>query len=1227
MAVAGGFEDKSAGDLRDALTSWIQEPVKTGAFGTREVSTGAFKKDQDIFILFQKQTAGSGKADINTFIKGCLKKKIAVVGFTEKLQKLKVDPKTIQKVWNLEKEQILQAARSGDVTTLKGSALSQDFLSKHAVVDDEGNTALQIALSAGHTEAAVGLIKKLNITKISKEDIEALFQSPLTSREELIAAVRTIPALSQSISQIIDTALEDNDLSLLFDLQKYNLVDKKGSSPLDCALEYHKSSDIGFTYDDVIPQPYRKPISQETIDLLWGTERSQIAQGITEGKLDRLYNLTEPLIKRFKSEEKKPLEHSILSGNPVAVSGVISKLGIKTLSLSDVAAILKLPSEKQGVMLNALKAIPNFSTAIGVVIDEAIRKRSEEVLFFLQKEDIKTAEGLSPADKAGFSLPTRLSEQLKLFEVLSNKSRTYRDEAFLSKASTQLLLFLFRTQTKDSSGLLLDELGPVEKTKLIQRAIKTNDPELFIALQNQGFNDTASMSPLHVLMDSPDPLTPELLTAAKKIIQEGLPASLNKKGGKRGTTPPRATPFELACSTGKTEIVKEFVKSGKVSLTAKNSEDGNTILSRLCTLDPLSMTANHFQVIDLLIKGQTQDDFFIKNGDELNPAQATISKIKQLKEDIEELTLGEKEIQIKIKETSKKLVALKPSGLTAELENLEAKLVKYATDIQKISDQKQKLTEHIGNLEVVINQMCLPHIQVGKDINLSSRFFIEFLNSTKLPTATAQFLVTVLKDGLKVADPEVPKETLAIIQSICTKYDTLLATGSGTLDALRTAFLEEEVLRDPIDIIKVKSALQHYQMPDPAIALIINKFTTVAETAAEPLKFSLEGILGEYRNLRKEKIPPLDALRLSFLIGYEIPKVDKLKAFVLGENPEMQFYKGEKPLGLELFREQHKVYVVTKKLGEGSFKIAERIVEITTKPKALVRLTLKPDFEPQEIGDMLKEISILREIQGEGVVAIHEVVSLPRDRKELTKVLSTKGILVEECQDLEKTLKTLPKEDVVQDIGALQERMGIFVDILKGVKRLHDKGYVWSDAKGENCFIARDEEGRLRGKISDMGTATKKGEAPWSTITEYHAYGSPANTAPELYAIPQGTPLPPSMDFQKTDMWALGNVGRQLYNGQEYEFPSVLGSAFRGDVGKYKIQVHKEVMDPLKALKAIREPTPAEKAKIEFYQVLQGLNNPNPSERWNINEALAHAEAAYDALEKLAATPSLPSLP
>ena len=123
------------------------------------------------------------------------------------------------------------------------------------------------------------------------------------------------------------------------------------------------------------------------------------------------------------------------------------------------------------------------------------------------------------------------------------------------------------------------------------------------------------------------------------------------------------------------------------------------------------------------------------------------------------------------------------------------------------------------------------------------------------------------------------------------------------------------------------------------------------------------------------------------------------------------------------------------------------------------------------------------------------------------------------------------------DLEQFQEKGGslagreveqILIDVASGLEYLHSVGLAHYDMKEANILLARDEDGKIRAKVGDLGFA--------GGPEAYSGNGTPIMLPPEYWA---GYPHKSEKDYRALngfdfDKWAYGDVMKWLVSGQHF---------------------------------------------------------------------------------------------
>uniref|UniRef100_A0A061RYX8 Meiosis-specific serine/threonine-protein kinase MEK1 n=1 Tax=Tetraselmis sp. GSL018 TaxID=582737 RepID=A0A061RYX8_9CHLO len=240
----------------------------------------------------------------------------------------------------------------------------------------------------------------------------------------------------------------------------------------------------------------------------------------------------------------------------------------------------------------------------------------------------------------------------------------------------------------------------------------------------------------------------------------------------------------------------------------------------------------------------------------------------------------------------------------------------------------------------------------------------------------------------------------------------------------------------------------------------------------------------------------------------------------------------------------HDVYAVgegsVNKLGEGAFSEVMRARHIATGVEvACKKIQLPPSTDPnftflsQEI---FKEIDILCSLEHENLLKLIEYF-VQGNQIYLFTELVPGGDLTKILHELE----SLPEETAKV----------IFVQLLRGIKHMHERNIAHRDLKLENILVGSDVPGDFSQiKIVDFGLAKHVDNRGYLTTV----CGSPQYVAPEVLQIHPGAGS--SVYGPKVDMWGAGVVlylllaGYPPFDGEAHHelFAQVMEGRFSFDM-------------------------------------------------------------------------------
>ena len=250
------------------------------------------------------------------------------------------------------------------------------------------------------------------------------------------------------------------------------------------------------------------------------------------------------------------------------------------------------------------------------------------------------------------------------------------------------------------------------------------------------------------------------------------------------------------------------------------------------------------------------------------------------------------------------------------------------------------------------------------------------------------------------------------------------------------------------------------------------------------------------------------------------------------------------------------------KLGEGSYSTVYKVRrKADLKMYALKKVKLK-NLSEKEKQNALNEIRILASIKSDHIIAYKEAFIEEKEKILcLVTEFANKGDLFQKITYFKQMQKSFEEKDI----------WNIFIQILQGLKCLHDHNILHRDLKSANIFLFNNN----LAKIGDLNVSkvTKNGIGHTQTGTPYYA-------SPEVWNDESYT--------NKSDIWSLGCVLYEMI---------CLTPPFKA-----------ESMDGLyhKIIKGKYNKIP-EKYSKELNEILKLLFNVNPKERPSCDELLKNS--------------------
>ncbi|XP_028407023.1 striated muscle preferentially expressed protein kinase-like [Dendronephthya gigantea] len=211
--------------------------------------------------------------------------------------------------------------------------------------------------------------------------------------------------------------------------------------------------------------------------------------------------------------------------------------------------------------------------------------------------------------------------------------------------------------------------------------------------------------------------------------------------------------------------------------------------------------------------------------------------------------------------------------------------------------------------------------------------------------------------------------------------------------------------------------------------------------------------------------------------------------------------------GTENFKENiHEDYDIEDELGRGQFAVVRKIVEKDTGDEFAAKYVRKKRTAASRNGmtrnDIIREIEILRMVDNEKIIKVHDVYETDREI-----------ILIMELLRGGELFDYISKKDYLTE----EEAIDFTRQILQGLQHLHSRKVVHLDLKPENILLKNTRRKTI--KLVDFGLARVVNEnEPVREIM-----GTPEFVAPEV--------LNYDAISTATDMWALGVIAYILLSG------------------------------------------------------------------------------------------------
>jgi len=219
-------------------------------------------------------------------------------------------------------------------------------------------------------------------------------------------------------------------------------------------------------------------------------------------------------------------------------------------------------------------------------------------------------------------------------------------------------------------------------------------------------------------------------------------------------------------------------------------------------------------------------------------------------------------------------------------------------------------------------------------------------------------------------------------------------------------------------------------------------------------------------------------------------------------------------------------YKVGKELGRGGMSVVYEGLDMKQNTRWAIKFIDKKVVDDLEV--LQREISIMKSLSHKNVLQLREVFETPEQIQLVTELVGG-GELFEK----------------IVEVGSYSETdaANIVLQVVEGVKYLHDNGVAHRDLKPENLLVGGEEEDEI--KIADFGLSKSFG----SDQSLKTSCGTPDYVAPEV--------LRGEVYDKSVDLWSVGVITYILLCG----FPPFWGES-QGELFDKILSVDYEFPDP-----------------------------------------------------------------
>lgn len=292
--------------------------------------------------------------------------------------------------------------------------------------------------------------------------------------------------------------------------------------------------------------------------------------------------------------------------------------------------------------------------------------------------------------------------------------------------------------------------------------------------------------------------------------------------------------------------------------------------------------------------------------------------------------------------------------------------------------------------------------------------------------------------------------------------------------------------------------------------------------------------------------------------------------------------KKEKATYAYIVGKDGKIYVVQEQIGKGSYKKVSNAVELTEQ-RQVVRAAIKEKKEEKHTQACIeKSLEINSKLKADHIVPPYELdintETKPQSGREYKKVaIQTK---------FDGTCKGLAEKNV-----SVYHLLTISLHIAKGLRHIHDLGYIHSDIKPDNILVKGDVSNPkqpIEAFVSDFDTLTTPG---------HFIGGSPAYFAPELARNLGDQEGEDEVTSEKIDSYAFGVMIMEMLTGSYYLNNEVFAYAKPNEIDAF-----------IESKKLKHSQSPEDQIRNALFDLTKQLLDPDMNNRLSCSDAVKKLE-------------------